>query len=739
MPVFTDETEDGRTVYVTLDKVPVGRKALNEAMAQKVAAGQFSYEPPDRSGAQKVLDLATSAGKGAYGVLKDIAVPAVPAAVGAMRGAQMGAPLGPWGVAGGGLAGAVAGGITGYAGREAVDLGERLATGQPPRPTGDVVRDVVLGGGRFGVEMTPPGAVAGGMERVLSGDPYGGILQAGLGAIGLPQTGPLLGVAGAAGARAVAAGRAKIAETADRVGIHLTAAQQSGSPFLESAEALMQRTGGGAGAYRKFATAQNEQAMAAQQNLVQQATGSALTDAATRGNRFGMLLREQFEKMKRLGRNKEAEFYREADAASPVVLAELETQARALRAEQPSLPSLRNSRLDSIIDDILGIKPKVELTRQEGAVFGAPDIPQSMSAGRTGAAAAELAGGQRPLDLGQVGQRRSSFQNEMPGLPGSGNPTLGAAENLVTGRAITPAGPVTAEASRVRTLADVRRIRTALGEMAFPSRGAIPDVPQAQAQQLWAATTRDLDAFAAGHINPQVVPKWQEAREYTSRLHSTADGTWYAHLLDDKRSLADASRQLFNPRDQTMLRDAKVMTSDDGWKLIQQQWFDDVLSTTTRKVPAGEMVLGKQFADRVARDRAVIKELFDPETAQAIGELGDVMRTAESTMSVTRNRAFTTALVELFQARGLFRALSETSPVVGVAKASTMIAAPWALSQAMMHPTTARMIAGAARNKTLGPETAQSVVDYFMRFGIGPGARTGAAAIVNPRSPDPEE
>ena len=694
MAVLPVTLEDGRTVYITIAKVPIALKDRITAAQAEIDLGRFSDTPPE---SMSIIPRTTLAmGRAAV----DAALPTAGALFGAARGAQLGAPLGPWGLAAGGAAGAIVGGITGMAGREAVDLGSRIATGTPPRPTGDVMMDVFGGGAKYGLESTPPGAVVGGIEQMMSGNTGMGLLQATSGAIGLPQTPRLLGQA----ARATTAG---VKTAAEKMGVDLTAAEISGSPFLKSVEAVLQRSGGGQGSFVRLGQRQNAQAQAAERNLIEQTTGRALEDAALRNNDFAKLVKHRFNAAKRARDFKEARFAREAGPGSPVDLKGSDAVFRAIRAEMPAVPSLVNTKLANIIEDYIALGRGKKIVTSEGLIASPVNITQAQSASRTTAAAKELSAGRPPLDFGQVGQRRSSFQNEMPEPLASGNPTLRAAENLLAGRAVTPTVPPTTEATKTLPLAEVRRNRTALGELAFPSNGAVPEVPQAQAQRLWASLTDDLNAFAESHVNAAVQPAWQEATEFTRRLHKLTGENWYKSLIADTKDLTEVSAQLFNPRNQKVLQDAKVMTSAEGWKLIQQQYFDDVFTKTTRgTADLGDMELGRQFADRIRQDRAVIRELLPPEQAVALTELAEALYRAEPTMSVTRSRAFTTGLMTYFQLAHV------------VASAGSTIALPWLLSKALTNPTTARMIAGAAKDGSLGVGTAKSVGDFLNRTGV---------------------
>lgn len=639
MPTYPVETKDGRTVYVPLDRVPIGGlKALNAAIDVALASGRYSDTPPEPSLGQQ----AVGALRGAVGG----AAPMAGIITGSVRGAQMGAPLGPWGMAAGGLGGAMLGGITGMAGSEAFNL----ATGQPPRPTGEVMRDVVLGGAQAGLESTPPGALAGGARRALEGDLALGALQAGAGVLGLPQTGRMLGQMPTITSTIRTSVRANTARAAQRLGIDLTAAEQSGAPFLEAAEAVLMRTGGSAGRFRTLGATQNAQAMGAAEDLVQQTTGEALHAAAVRGHRFAIDLTARLTAMKRLVRAKEGAFTRAAGPDSSVDVTPAVNAAAQLGGELPKTPSLVSGRLAAIIDDLIALGVPIPGQQIQSTILGPTGAP------------------------------------------------------LVT--TIPPQPNIT-------TLAEVRRIRTALGEFAYPSGQAIPEVPRAQAQKLYGALTETLDDFAASR-GPSVLAKWQEARESTRRLHAVADGSWYADILDGTKSLPDFSRKLFT--DMTMLRDAKVLTSNAGWKMIQQQYWDDALfhSGNLRTIPDGQMILGRQFGDRIAKDQAVIKELFGPESAAALNDLAAVLRTAEPTMSVTRNRAFTTGLVELFQSRAIGQAVTGGTHVASALTASVL---PYLMGKALTNPTTARMIAGAARDETLGWNTAHSVIEFLIRAG----------------------
>jgi len=629
---FIVPTDKGK-VRVNLGRVPTNLKERNQLIDDALQSG--NYTPVTPSAGEIVLE----GGKRAMQTLGPVIAPMA----GIARGTVAGAPLGPAGMVGG----AVLGGMAGFAANEAVDLGSRMATGQPPKPTSEVVSNVVLGGGRAGLESTPPGAIAGGLARAAQGrmatDVLGGLGQATLGLVGSPQAIQFL-----ASRNVEQASRQAVMNSARAFGIELTAGEQAGTPMLRGIEAITSRSFFGSGSFRDIGLRQTDQAVKAAKGISDATTGPML-DTTTRSNRFLTALSARVDDLKKQAGDKFDQWLSTTGPETPVEIGSLVATAQGLKAQMPSTPSLRNSKLTAVLDDIARLD----------------------------------------------------------------RPALGPQTDIL-GQPIKRPVPIS----------ELRNIRTALGEIAYPDRlagAAVSDVPIGQARQLYGAMTQALEETAdrAGTLT-----MLKEANQfYKTSVADALDSNFYKAILASEKQLGSFSKQLFNPRDPGLLMDAKATVSPAGWKMVQQQYFDDVFSEAIKEAPQDivPMFLGQKFADRIQRDTNVLKVLFDPEQTKALGELAKVVRAAAPTMSVTRIRDFTTGAIGVFvQGGGAGAALSDmASQGVGAANTAMLGATtimPYVLGKALTDPTTSRIIAAAIREGRLDAQTGETVAKHLLRF-----------------------
>lgn len=652
MAEFRVPTDTG-DVLVDLAKIPTDLKARNEAIDAELTAGRYRAAQPS------MLDTTLNAAKAVGQTAGPYVAPLAGIGVGAARGATMGAPFfPPFGAFAGGVGGAMLGGITGTAANAAADLGRRTVTGEPPRPTLDVLRDVVGGGAKMGLESTPPGLVASGAYDLSQGNLMHGAMKMGFAA--MPGVGRFLGSNEDAGLALV---REATNKAARAWGVEMSAAQQSGKPMLRGADAFIQRSFGGSGVYQNLGARQNEQMLGATQEVGENLTGKSL-DQMTRNNRFMTALEGRVTDLKKQADQMFGDYIKIAGPASPVDVTTMVTAAQKMLGEMPKTPSLQNGRLKSVLSDIVAL--------------GQP-IPPTVATS--------------PI-----------------------TDPFGRAIQTVT----NPGGP------QITTLQELRRIRTALGDIAFPDslNGAVvTDVPIGAARHLYGTMTGALEQHAAAQ-GPQVAAKLAEANQFYKTVVQGFDGKFYAGILASEKRLGQFSNQLFNPRDTGMLMDAKTATTPEGFKMIQQQYWDDVFSPAAKgaikETDAGSMLLGKQFGDRIARDQNVLKVLFDAEGVKAINELAGIARTVESTMSLTRSRAFTTGMMGYFQAAGAGGAItSMATQGPGLGNVGSLVAnttVPFLLGHAFTNPTTARMIAAAAKHGSISAETGETVARYLLKF-----------------------
>lgn len=517
--------------------------------------------------------------------------------MGAARGATALAPLGPWAGAAGALGGGVLGGILGQAGSRVAQTGLDRAQGQPVAPF-NPMEDVVKPGAMMGLQSFPPVMAGMGAQRLAGGDPMGALEVAlgGLGAKGMARPSPLPALEGAALARSVTS------KHAQALGIDLSAAEQTGSPILKTGEAFAARSLGGGGVFKAFGERQTGQAISATSRTARETSGVPLgqMEAAFRENRFIQMLEGRIAAAKRLEGMKEAAYWKLADPASLVDISPLVQRAKTLLAENPSIKDLQSAKLNSVLEDIVG--------RSETAAPGLAGLMRQL--GLTGPPPAWMAGQ----------------------LPATGPPQM--------------------------SLADLRRVRTALSPLAFPEKytaSVVTDVPAGKAKQLYGAISDLLSADAAGK-GPAVKAAWEEANQFRAVTMNALDGPAYRKLLGDKTSFYDFSRRLFNPNDPGPLLDAKATLSTPGWKLLQQQYWDYITNAgTTPAVKLGQggevSFDGAMVSRSILRDRKILPVLFGDENAQAISDLGAVLNTASRTMRGKENE-LVGLLIGVGQARG---------------------------------------------------------------------------------------
>lgn len=276
------------------------------------------------------------------------------------------------------------------------------------------------------------------------------------------------------------------------------------------------------------------------------------------------------------------------------------------------------------------------------------------------------------------------------------------------------------------TLEEVRKIRSALGDIAFPDRlmGAVTvDAPVAAARRLYGSLSAAIDAQAVQAGAPVKALLDQANQFYRLSVTGLENNAAYAALVAHDRNLGAFARTLFNPRDPGMLQDAKAIVSDDGWKLLQQQYWDDVFTgiVSGSKAEGGAQGFrGRQFAERIARDTNVLNTLYPKETAKAIREFADVARTADPTTTIFLNRDFTMALV-LAIGQGAIAGKSGIDLVTGQADAADYlnvglnIVAPYAMAKVLTNPTATRILTAAVKSGGPTRQTIGAIVDVLGR------------------------
>lgn len=573
------------------------------------------------------------------------------------------------------------------------------ALGAPAGPVGMAFGGLVgaAAGGLFG------GATNEALEathRLMTGKPQrpfedqlGAVLGEGEGALYGQAIGtaaaPVVGRLAATVTGYATAAREALVRTAHNWGIDLTAAQQTGANIFKNLEAAIMRVPGGAGVMQAFGSRQASQLAAGVEHLSEAASGRAAVDAGTRSSLFVEALEHRMAAAKRQAT---VLFDRYMAAAGPDSLVDPTPLVRFAQVMRGRVPegALGNGRLRSILDDIIawGERPKTwaEFAETQGAIAGAGGV-QGRPAGALPLSPMELARGAAPGTP----------------VPGGGRPV---------------------------TLAEIRNIRTALGEFAYPGKLATTqEVPIGQARQLYGVLTGMLKEDAA-RKGPGVTALLENFNQFERAvIHGQLSGTWYAQLLKHDKDLGSMSRRLFDPKaagePNSMLLSALAVLNREGWQMIQQQYFDDVITQTQKRTMhegAWNVFDGRAFADRILRpgEDKVLRILFTPEQVESIREFAKVASAAQPT-SMLRDRAFTSFWTMLGASGGAGLGVGAlTNPTAGAVTAGTLTAssfASWALAKALTDPTAAKMLILGARAGTPTSEALGAVSRHLIRSG----------------------
>lgn len=657
MSEFIVETDQGKVkVNITLP-VGAGPKERNDLVDQELTANRFTMVPPslmDTTGEalQKIGNLAKDVGPSMYAIGR-----------GAAAGAELGAPLGPWGMVGGAFGGAAIGGILGRQGTNVLNT----LTGQPSPESP--------------LTTISEGAKTGILAEAL-GVPFR--LFPGMGPPSFPamvsNPEPLrtLGV-----------------NAAQAHGINLTAAEQSGNPFLRIGEAVAMRSLTGANTFIRTGEQQAQKILQAG-GKVSSEFGPML-DVETRANRFMTALQGQVDNLKKQGEQMFEQLVKTAGPESRVDISAVVDTAKQIATDRPLWPSLQNSRLNAILKDIHAstIPPDaLAIAKQMGLN---PDIPSELATLKQ-----VMAGVGKPFDT----------------------------------------GPITV------SLSQARNIRTALGDVAYPDRlaGTVTvDAPIAASRRLYGALNESLEAHATATGTKDL---FDAANQFWHVSVGNLDSNFYSSLLSSNKNLAGFSRQLFNPRDPGLLMDAKTVVSNDGWKLIQQQWWDDVFNAakTQSKTTGAAGFDGVKFAERVQAHNNLLPILFPPESVDAITGLAQAARLASKTSKLTENDLMGILVGggQLMTAKSGLLNMVVGNVVKGAGEVATA-GAPYFMAKAFTNPTTAGMLASMMKTGKVVPESLQWMVGYLMQGSVVnlrspvPGLPAPAPAGPTPAGPTPPE
>lgn len=244
-------------------------------------------------------------------------------------------------------------------------------------------------------------------------------------------------------------------------------------------------------------------------------------------------------------------------------------------------------------------------------------------------------------------------------------------------------------------LEEVRKLKTAIGDIAFPSRleGSVTvDAPVAAARRLYGSLNEALKANATA---TNTLPLLQEANQFESQvIHGALDSRFYKSIVEGEKTLGSLGKTLFNVRDPQVLMDAKAVLNPEGWKLLQQHYWDETFTPMVQTTEGGtKAFLGSKFADKVEKDLPVLKILYTPEQASAIQEFASIARLA-SRSSQLRQSDVMGILVgggQVYLAsRGLQNLLQGDIPEATFDAMGFV--APYFAAKVFTNPTTAQML-----------------------------------------------
>lgn len=584
--------------------------------------------------------------------------------LGAARGAPAGAALGAAGGPLGMAAGGLAGGIGGAA------LGGMLgasANNILDRPTPQQGLTNIWTGARQGAESQ----VLGGMLGAGAGAALGRGGRAYYGAQGLGIPSAALGGAPAL----TGAVRGGLVDKAKSMGVSLSAAEQTGNPLFNFAEQIAGRSATGQSAMQPFAEQQAGQMIGTGQRVAQDITGPPM-DVMARNNRFVKMIQGSLADAKDEGNRLYGEAYSAIGLTTPTNADHTIAVAQALKAE---LPTVRGEPVKG---------------------FGLGQLDDLVS---------------KILPADTMSGVQQAFLKQYPGS------TVQSGITQLQGPAMQPAQGL--------TIGELRKLQTALGPMAFPDKFAgaatVDSAVARNARRLWGAIGDDIQATAGS--NPQAKALLENAKQYWKVQVQGFDAPFYADLLASEKNLSGLTSRLFNRNDPGILLDAKKVVTPDGWKLIQQQYWDDIFNASLTNREGGIMGFdGKKFADRIlnSKEQRLQNVLFDPEAASAIRDFAKVSQLTSRT-SLPRDNQLMGFLVTMGQtsvaSHGVYRAMtggSAEAAASGLGEAAISMLGPYMMGKIMTNPTSARILANAYKTGTLTPETAAALTRYMVRFRV---------------------
>lgn len=481
-------------------------------------------------------------------------------------------------------------------------------------------------------------------------------------------------------------------------GIMLSAAEQSGNPLLRIMEALTMRGLTGARTFTQLGEQQTQKILAAGEQVSR--PFGPLLDVETRANRFLTSLQAQIQRLKEQGNQIFNQLVQTAGPESRVNITPVVDTAAQIAGDRPLWASLQNQKLNAILTDVQASTIPPEALAVAKQVGLNPAVPGDLARLKQ-----MMAASGRPFDQ----------------------------------------GPVTI------SLAQARNIRTALGDVAYPDRlqGTVTvDAPIAAARRLYGALNESLEAHAVATGTQEL---FEAANQFYRVTIGNLDANFYTALLSSNKNLAGFSKQMFNPRDPGLLLDARTVVSDEGWPLIQQQWWDDVFNgaRTQSKTTGAAGFDGVKLAERVQRDAPLLPILFPPESVEAIKGLAQAARLASKTSKLTENDLMGILVGggQLMTAASGVLNLVEGNVLKGAGELLTA-AAPYFMAKAFTNPTTAGIMASMMKTGRVVPESLQWMAGYLAQGTVVklrspvpglPAPESGGPAPAGPRLPEGPE
>ncbi len=324
------------------------------------------------------------------------------------------------------------------------------------------------------------------------------------------------------------------------------------------------------------------------------------------------------------------------------------------------------------------------------------------------------AGPTSPVDISGLYQAARDIRGRMTILPSlnklsPSNQILGTLEDIET---------LQKQGFTTLPLNEVRKIRSTLGDIAYPDRlggVVIADPPIAAARKLESSLYASLEANATA---TGTLAQFKEANQFRKVVvGGIEDSSFYKNLIDNDRSLTSLSKSLFNPRDPGMLLDAKTVVSPEGWKMLQQQYWDSVFTESTRISDVGTRgFLGAKFADKLLKDKPIVDILYYPEQAKEIRAFADVARLVDRTAKLGKNDTMGIMVAGGQLVIGSHAAMNiMQGDLKGAAVDAATIVAPWFAAKVFTSPTATQILTKMVQTGKINSNSIAELAKYATR------------------------